>query len=287
MAARGGVNSQPGAKKARLGQNFLADHSAAERIVASLGDISHALVLEIGPGRGAITDLLARSAARLIAIELDRMLAVALRMRYARQPNVEIVEGDVLTFDFQTLVSGELRGLRDRHAQQRPEKARVIGNLPYYITSDILLRLFEFHEHFESIVIMVQKEVADRLAARPGTRDYGLLTVTAQLFVRIEKLFTLPPGAFIPPPKVYSTVLRLTVAPRSAELGVETRPFIAFLKQSFGQKRKTLANNLKLVYPAERVSEALRATGARADVRAEALSLEKLAQIFKRVAYPS
>jgi 16S rRNA (adenine1518-N6/adenine1519-N6)-dimethyltransferase len=160
----------------------------------------------------------------------------------------------------------------------------VVGNLPYYITSDILLRLFEFNDQFDVIVIMVQSEVADRLAAQPGSRDYGLLSATAQLHTRVEKLFTLPPGAFTPPPKVHSTVLRLTVAPRFAELQVQPKEFIQFLKTAFVMKRKTLLNNLKKNYPEERIRAALKENGVRTDVRAEALPLEKAADVFKALA---
>jgi len=272
-----------GRKRPRLGQNFLADRGAAERIVDALGDISGLTVLEIGAGRGALTENLASRARRLIAIELDRLLATALRMRFRLRPNVEVVEGDVRSMDLSTLVAGDLEALRDR-SNQAPAKARVVGNLPYYITSDILLRLFSFHQHFDLIVIMVQREVAERIAARPGSRDYGLLSATAQLFARVEKLFTLPPRAFTPPPQVHSTVLRLALAPQAQTLRVEADDFINFLKLSFGQKRKTLVNNLKARYPEEKVRQALRAAAARPDVRAEALSLEKAAAVFRALA---
>jgi 16S rRNA (adenine1518-N6/adenine1519-N6)-dimethyltransferase len=158
-----------------------------------------------------------------------------------------------------------------------------VGNLPYYITSDILLRLFEFHEQFDVIVIMVQREVADRIAAAPGSRDYGLLSATAQLYAKVEKLFTLPPEAFAPPPKVHSTVLRLTIAPRFAELEIKPVEFIGFLKTAFAMKRKTLLNNLKKDYSEELVRSTLRETGIRSDIRAEALPLERSAEIFRRL----
>jgi 16S rRNA (adenine1518-N6/adenine1519-N6)-dimethyltransferase len=159
----------------------------------------------------------------------------------------------------------------------------VVGNLPYYITSDILLRLFEFHEQFDCIVIMVQREVAQRIAAKPGSRDYGLLSATAQLYARVENLFTLPPGAFIPPPKVHSSVLRLTIAPRFDELQVEPQEFIQFLKIAFAMKRKTLVNNLKSAYVHEQITTTLKQSGVRLDVRAEALDLEKMATIFREL----
>src|SRR5262249_36385699 len=154
---------------------------------------------------------------------------------------------------------------------------------PYYITSDILLRLFEFHDQFEVIVIMVQREVADRIAAKPGTRDYGLLSATAQLHARVENLFTLPPGAFAPPPKVYSSVLRLTMAPRFEELGVGGDGFIDFLRLGFGQKGETLLTNLKEQFEPAAVRAALKKEKLREDVRAEAVPLEKAAGVFHQL----
>ena len=264
----------------KLGQNFLTDHSAAARIVDTLGDISSAIVLEIGPGRGILTDRLVDRANKLIAVEIDRMLAVQLRMRYARTNNVEIVEGDFLTIDLNTLLGPKIGTMADRQ-QLDLAHVRVIGNLPYYITSHILLRLFSFHHLLESIVIMVQSEVADRIAAEPGSRDYGLLTVTSQFYTDIENVFTLPPGAFSPPPKVHSSVLRMKVAPKAAGLGVDPQPFIGFLRLSFGQKRKTLFNNLKQSYSEERIKAALSDADLRPDVRAEAVSLEQFARMLR------
>jgi len=267
-------------KKPKLGQNFLSDEGAAADIVDALGNVSDALVLEIGPGKGALTAALARRAQRLIAIELDRKLATELRYNYRLQPQVEIIEADVLKLDFRTVLNRTIGPLNDLRPL-KPSRAHVVGNLPYYITSDILLRLFEFHDQFDVIVIMVQREVADRIAAAPGTRDFGLLSATAQLYARIDKLFTLPPGAFTPPPKVHSTVLRMKVAPRFEELQVKPADFISFLKSAFAMKRKTLLNNLKRDYSEDAVRQALKQTGMRADIRAEALPLEKSAEIFR------
>ena len=170
-------------------------------------------MLEIGPGRGELTAMLAQKAQRLIAIELDRVLSAQLRMQFSLDPKVEIIEGDFLKIELDT-VFGPKPGAQRPGLAFSPEPARVVGNLPYYITSDILLRLFEYRRYFSTIVIMVQKEVADRLAAAPGSRDYGLLSATAQLYGRVEKLFTLPPAAFSPPPKVHSAVVRITLSSR-------------------------------------------------------------------------
>jgi 16S rRNA (adenine1518-N6/adenine1519-N6)-dimethyltransferase len=280
MARKGGASL--GVNKARLGQNFLTDGNAAEKIVAALGDVSQSLVVEIGPGRGALTDILAEKAGRVIVIELDRMLATQMRMKYGRDSKVEVLEGDVLAIDFRTVLHRTIGPLGDLRPE-KPERARLLGNLPYYITSDILLHLFEFHDQFDLLVIMVQREVADRIAAKPGSRDYGLLSATAQLYTRVENLFTLPPGAFAPPPKVHSSVLRMQVAPRFEELGVQPREFIEFLKLAFGMKRKTLVNNLKKRYGEEQIKTALKDAGVRVDVRAEALPLEKSAAVFREL----
>jgi 16S rRNA (adenine1518-N6/adenine1519-N6)-dimethyltransferase len=269
-------------KKPKLGQNFLADKSAAAKIVDALGEISRSVVIEIGPGKGALTDLLANHAGRLIAIEFDRMLATELRFKYSRFSNVEVLEADVLKTDFRTVLKRTIGPLDDLRPL-KPARARVVGNLPYYITSDILLRLFEFHDQFDCIVIMVQREVAGRIAAKPGSRDYGLLSATAQLYAKVELLFTLPPGAFAPPPKVHSSVLRLTVAPRFEELQVPPQEFIQFLKTAFAMKRKTLVNNLGAVYPEKQIKPGLQQAGARPDVRAEALGLEQMAAVFKKL----
>jgi 16S rRNA (adenine1518-N6/adenine1519-N6)-dimethyltransferase len=259
------------------------DDSAARRIVEALGDTSQSTVLEIGPGRGVLTSLLAKRTRRLIAIELDRVLAAQLRMKFALYPNVEIIEGDVLAIDFGTLF-GPKPGSSRPGLVQTLEPVSVVGNLPYYITSDILLHLFSFRRSFDTLVIMVQKEVADRLSAAPGSRDYGLLSATAQLYAKVEKLFTLPPGAFSPPPKVHSSVVRLRMSPRLDSLGVPEEEFVKFLKLSFGQKRKTLWNNLKLQYGEKSLRAALQEAGVKPAVRAEALPLEKKAAIFRALA---
>lgn len=268
------------ARRPKLGQNFLSDPGAARKIVDALGDIGNAVVVEIGPGRGALTDILVQRAGRLIAIELDRVMAAQLRLKHARRENLEVIEGDVLSIDFSRLTAPGPGGISGMQPVQKMMK--VVGNLPYYITSEILLRLFEFHGYVSEIVIMVQREVADRIAARPGA-DFGLLSATAQLYGRVEKLFTLPPGAFTPPPKVHSSVLRLMIEPQFARLGVPEREFLDFLKRAFAQKRKTLINNLKSRYDSEVLRTALKKAGLRADVRAEALSPAKLAALYRQL----
>ncbi|MCU1296648.1 MAG: Ribosomal small subunit methyltransferase [Acidobacteriaceae bacterium] len=272
--------ARPSAVKPKLGQHFLADDSAALELVEALGDISQHTVLEIGPGRGALTALLAKRARRLIAIEVDRVLAAQLRMNFSLIPNVEIVEGDILAIDFDSLF-GPKPGSTRPGMEHLIQRVRVVGNLPYFITSDILLRLFEYRRYFDELILMVQREVADRLAAKPGKSEYGLLSATAQLYTRVDNLFTLAPGSFSPPPKVHSSVVRLTIDPKLESLNVPETEFISFLKLAFGQKRKTLMNNLKGEYSRKALRNAMEQAKVKPEVRAEALSLEKSAALFR------
>ncbi len=264
--------------KPKLGQHFLRDQAAVTKIVDALGDISQSTVLEIGPGPGTLTGLLAKRAGRLIAVEVDRVLAAQLSMAYALMPSVEVIQADILTIDFDTLFAPRPGTVRPG-IQRVPERVNVVGNLPYYITSDILLHLFAFEQYFGRVVIMVQREVADRLVAKPGGSEYGLLSATAQLYARVEKLFELPPTAFNPPPKVHSAVIRLTMEPK--ELGIAAPELIAFFKLVFAQKRKTLGNNLKARYSDAELKAALGETKIQASVRAEALSIEKMAALAR------
>jgi 16S rRNA (adenine1518-N6/adenine1519-N6)-dimethyltransferase len=270
-----------GLQKPKLGQHFLTDRDAAKTIVEALGNISDQIVIEIGPGQGAITEVLIPRAGHLIAIELDHVLAAQMRLKYARFPNVEFVEGDFLRIEIPTLLGHKPGLLVDRKPGSLAKNARVVGNIPYYITSDILLRLFEFHQHFDRFVLMLQKEVADRILAKPGSSEYGLLSATAQLYTRVDKILTLPPSAFNPPPKVHSTVLRFEAAPRLEQLAVAEQPFIDFLKLSFAQKRKTLVNNLKSRYGNGELKDGMKSAALRSDVRAEAVTLEQAARLFR------
>ncbi len=256
-------------RKPKLGQNFLVDDTARHRIADALGDVSDRTVLEIGPGHGSITTILAERAKKLVCIELDRALAAELRFRFRNHANVEIVEADVLKTDLSALM-------------QDGEKALVIGNLPYYITSDILLHLFTHNAVLELAVVMMQREVADRVAAVPGTRDFGLLSATAQMYAEASTLFTLPPEAFAPSPDVYSTVLRLRFQPRFEELGItDRRAFDRFLKGCFQQKRKTLSNNLRASgYTTQQIANACEAARIKPVSRAESLPLVAFAALF-------
>jgi 16S rRNA (adenine1518-N6/adenine1519-N6)-dimethyltransferase len=258
--------------KSKLGQNFLCDPGAAERIVSALGDVSARTVVEIGPGSGAITGTLAARAKHVIAVELDHDLAIRLRVQFSPE-KVTVVEQDVLSFDFAAAA-----------AQHEPagERLSVVGNLPYYITSPILLKLAANHSTLRVALLMVQREVALRITAQPGSSDYGVLSVTAQVYGPVESLFTLPPESFSPPPEVHSTVFRWRFAPRFAELGVEEQPFLRFVRMAFAQKRKTLANNLRAAgfSPAD-IASGLQQAGIPAQARAETLSISSFAALSK------
>lgn len=247
--------------------------------MAALGDCSDRTVIEIGPGQGAITRELAEKAGKLIAIEVDPELASKLSASFPGNAddrpagsNVNIATIDVLSFDFEAASAGA------------SEKLIVVGNLPYYITSPILMKLAQNSMVLDRAVLMVQREVAERVTAKPGSRDYGVLSVAVQLHGPVEALFTLPPSAFVPPPEVHSTVFRWRFAPRFEELGVDGADFLAFLKQVFALKRKTLVNNLRAAgYAAEAISGALAAAGADSKARAEALSVDVLAALWRRL----
>lgn len=251
--------------KPKLGQNFLVDPAASRAIVDALGDLSECTVLEIGPGKGALTRLLAGRARQLIAVELDPALAASLA-----HGSIEVICQDILTVNLTHL------------ATQHGVRLQVIGNLPYYISSPILMHLFAHSAVIDRAVLMAQREVAERIVASPGTRDYGLLSATTQMYASVENLFTLPPQAFAPPPEVYSTVVRLTMQSRFSELGVEPEGFLRFLRQIFAQKRKTLANNLRASgYSPDQVDGAITQCAGDAQARAEAVSLEAMTCLFR------
>lgn len=260
----------------KLGQNFLVDDRARHTIADALGPVHDRTVIEIGAGHGAITDILAARAQRLIAIELDRDLAGELRDRYQDRPHVQILEADILATDLAALLPPG-------------ETADVLGNLPYYITSDILLHLFVAGARglVRQSVVMMQREVADRVAASPGTRDYGMLSATAAMNCTVEHLLTLPPDAFRPPPEVFSSVLRLHTHVRYTELGVEPETFTRFLRASFAQKRKTLANNLRAAGYSPETLRAAWPADLSHDIRAEAVSIETAAALCRNLTPPA
>lgn len=263
-------------KKPKLGQNFLIDGNACQRIADALGDTSERTVVEIGPGHGAITDLLARKCARLHCIEFDPALARELSFRYRNENHITIHNADILQTDLQSLLGCA-------------QSLDVLGNLPYYITSDILLMLYAAARDgiLSRAVVMMQREVAERIAAAPESSDYGALSAATQMHAQVTNLFTLPPSAFSPPPDVYSTVLRLQFAPRFTEFGVDFSGFNRFLRASFAQKRKTLSNNLRAAgYTAHQLALAWPAD-LTAQVRSEAVPLSAMAELYRALGSPT
>jgi len=266
------------AKKPKLGQNFLVDESACHRIADALGDITTRTVVEIGPGHGAITSILATRAAHLHCIEFDPSLAKELTFKFRDNPRVTIHHADILQTDLAPLTSSGPWALDPGPAHSLD----IIGNLPYYITSDILLHLYTAARAniLHRAVLMMQREVADRIAAHPGVSDYGALSAFTQLHARVENLFTLPPSAFSPQPDVYSTVIRLDFAPRFAELHVDPEGFNRFLRAGFAQKRKTLANNLRAAGFSAAQLQSAWPRDLPAQIRAEAVPLELMAELY-------
>jgi 16S rRNA (adenine1518-N6/adenine1519-N6)-dimethyltransferase len=250
----------------RLGQHFLTDASWQERIASSvrMGD---GMWVEIGAGHGEMTMRLAQRASKLFAIELDPPLARRLRRVTAPCKNVEIVESDVLAVDFGQITGGE--------------RFSVYGNLPYYITSPILHRLFEHADRIAAIHIVIQFEVAVRIVAQPERRDYGYLSVVSQWFGRPEIAFRIPPGAFRPPPKVDSALVSFHM-PGSREKNQvdDEAAFLDFVKECFAQKRKTLRNNLRGRL-GSRTEGILQEAGLRSDARAEQLSVPQFSALFR------
>jgi 16S rRNA (adenine1518-N6/adenine1519-N6)-dimethyltransferase len=240
----------------KFGQHFLANPAILDNIACLVCGSAKPRVLEIGPGKGALTEKLLAKASQVTAVEIDLELTEYLRSRLGAAADLQLVNADALEIDF---------------AIYRPDI--VAGNLPYYVATPLIERTIRCGL---AAVFLIQKEVAQRLAAQPGSRDYGFLTVQTQLFAVPELMFTVPPGAFKPPPKVDSAVVRLQPRDRAAELGIsDTAAFLHFVSACFRQKRKTLRNNLRAEFPIDGHPEA--------GLRAEQLSLEELAGLWGRL----
>ena len=258
----------PRAKK-RLGQNFLVDEAYARRIVAALAPRAGEKVIEIGPGRGALTSSLVESGARVVAVEFDRELVGPLRARFGGRGNFDLVEGDALEVDFCSVVGPSAR-------------ARVVANLPYNISTAILQRLIGQRLCVAEMVLMLQREVVARINAPPGSTERGYLTVLVEAYCEAEPLFDVPPGAFRPVPKVWSGVVRLRVRERAPEVDDE-RLLWRIVSAGFAQRRKTMLNNLRAaagelrarVEAAGGASALLGAAGVEPSRRAETLTLEE------------
>ena len=261
-----------------LGQNFLADYNIIEAIADGSGIGPEDLVIEIGPGMGVLTEAAAQRAAKVVAIEIDKNLIPILAETLADYDNVEVINGDIMKTDLTSIVEAN-----------RPApggKVRVIGNLPYYITTPIIMKLLEDRVPADSITIMMQKEVADRIKAGPGGKDYGALTVAVGFYCTVSHVASAPKEAFVPRPKVDSTVLRLDIRPECPVELTDEKLFFETVKSGFGQRRKTLLNSLTgvrgLAKPA--VAQALEAAAIDPQRRAETLSLEEFADLANQIA---
>ena len=256
-----------------MGQHFLAGESWQQRILVSLPRDEHKTWIEIGAGHGEMTRLLAGRYQRVIAIEADLRLARSLEEAQQRHPDewrgVEVVSGNVLEMDLAELAGGHFR---------------VYGSLPYYITSPILHLLFGCVDRLESAHIVIQLEVAERIAARPGSRSYAYLSAASQFYMRPQIAFRIPPGAFRPPPRVTSALVNMTVPGERASLNIaDEAGFLKFVRGCFSHKRRTLRNNLKEIASTQSIRDALAASGLRPDARAEQLSLSDFASLFSRL----
>jgi 16S rRNA (adenine1518-N6/adenine1519-N6)-dimethyltransferase len=255
----------------RFGQHFLASPAVARRIVDAAGITGEDAVLEIGPGRGILTDLIAERAGWLVAVELDRNLARELAARYHGRRRVRIIQGDFL----ETVTSALGLPVGGR--------AVAVSNLPYNAAVPIMERLLENRDRFSRMVLMIQREVAWRMAAGPGTRDYGSLSVFIQAKAEVEKLFDVRPGSFLPPPKVVSTVVRLAPLARRRLAPAEESHFHAFVRACFSYRRKTLGAGLRQALKADKgtVSKIGERSGLDLSRRAESLSIGEFTALFR------
>lgn len=276
-------HSSPYSKKS-LGQNFLTDPVYVDKIIQAVDPVAGDTVVEIGPGRGALTECLVESGANVIAIELDRYLARELAERFARSSRFHVIEGNVLDLDLGSIASWPpAHGTPHTGGSEYnpPDDAsdpdlKLVANLPYYISTAILQRLAGQRIIFKELVLMFQKEVADRIIAGPGNSERGYLTVIAEAAFQIEILFDVPPTAFSPRPKVWSSVVRLIPKPKC---DLDDERFLKLLRTAFVQKRKTLLNNLKVEYPY--AAEAIKPAGVDPKCRAETLSLAEWSAVYE------
>lgn len=255
----------------KLGQHFLSDTRYCSRLADALDCGARDLVIEIGPGHGAVTGLLSSRARAVAAIEVDAELVEELRGKFQQVPNIEIIHRDVLLADL-----GEIC------RRYQADRCCVFGNLPYYITSPIIHHVLGFTGQVRSMGLLVQREVADRLVAQPGSRDYGYLTVFTRLYCSARVVLQIPPGAFSPPPRVHSSFVRFEMHASGPYVDPEDeQDFVNFLKQAFAYKRKKILNCLSPVYTRQAVDQELERLSLAGGVRAEQISLEQLAAVFR------
>lgn len=261
----------------KYGQNFLIDTSVLDRIIAAAEITKEDCVLEIGPGIGTMTQYLAESAGEVVAVEIDSNLIPILEETLSAYDNVTVINEDILKLDINKIVQEKNGG--------RPVK--VVANLPYYITTPIVMGLFESHVPLKSITIMVQKEVADRMQVGPGTKDYGALSLAVQYYAKPEIVANVPPNCFIPRPNVGSAVIRLTRYEQPPVEVSDEKKMFALIRASFNQRRKTLVNGLGnatgLNVSKEQAAKALEEMGLSPAIRGEALTLEQFAELSNRL----
>ena len=257
----------------RFGQNFLIDTHVLERIIEASEITKDDFVLEIGPGIGTMTQYLAEAAREVTAVEIDDALIPILKDTLKEWDNVTVLHGDILKTD--------IRKIADEKNQGRPIK--VVANLPYYITTPIIMGLFESHVPVDSITVMVQKEVADRMQTGPGSKDYGALSLAVQYYAEPKIVANVPPNCFMPRPKVGSAVIRLTRHQNPPVTTLDEKLMFHLIRASFNQRRKTLSNSLKnsqeLPYSKEEVEAAITECGLPLNIRGEALTLEQFARL--------
>ncbi len=260
--------------KKSLGQNFLKDAEVIEKIAKAACSGKEDTVVEIGPGLGALTEALSERAGKVIAVELDKRLIPILRASFALKENVEIVQGDILKYDWSEAVSAAEGGF-----------LRIAGNLPYYITTPILLGILEKDVPAKSITVMVQKEVADRIVAKPGGKDFGVLSVSLQYYAEVRKVLDVPARCFDPRPKVDSAVVVLELRDKRALEKSEEDTFFRLVKQAFSQRRKTLANSLAGYkgLGKEETEALLSKLGIDPKRRAETLSVDEYIYLSKEI----
>lgn len=258
----------------QLGQNFLTDKNIIDKIMDGVGAGSEDTVVEIGPGMGVLTAEAAARAKRVVAIEIDSSLIPVLRETLGQFGNVEIINRDVLKTDFRQLLAGE-----------DAEHVKIMGNLPYYITTPIIMKLLEEEVNAESITVMMQKEVADRINASPATKAYGALSVAVQYYCDVEKVAEAPKEAFVPRPAVDSVVLKLKIRREKRVEVTDKEMFFKCVRAGFGQRRKTLLNSLQAIGEVSRetAAESLSAAGIDASRRGETLTLEEFAKLAEEV----
>lgn len=268
--------------KKSLGQNFLTDHRIARQIIDSVSPRAEDVIIEIGPGTGALTAMLARRSGHLVAIEIDASLVEELR-RTVSARNLSIVNADVLKLDWQRTIEDARSSIVDVASM----RVRVVANLPYYISTAIIERLLSPGRGLFDMTLMLQREVADRIVSEPGNKAYGYLSVMVQYYSLASKLFDVPPSAFTPSPKVWSAVIRLVVRERPAVEVADEAKFFALVRAAFAQRRKTIRNNLKAASAAlefcSPVESALEAASVDPRRRAETLSLVEFAELCKQL----